>query len=99
MTPARLAVVVLLVVSGLLTFYGMILDRSGQNFLFTVVGLLVFGLCLVFVASWFLSHGLSEARRGRTAAALLSALVGGLCAIAAAAALAAASVFAIVTGS
>jgi hypothetical protein len=97
-TFARLAVIVLLILSGVLAFYGMVLDRSGQNITFTVIGLLVFGLCLVFVAAWLLSRALADARNGRTAGALVGGVAGGLCAIGAAMALAAASVFAIVTG-
>ena len=98
MTLARLAVIVLLVLSGVLAFYGLVLDRSGQNITFTVIGLLVFGLCLVFGAAWLLGRALTDARRGRTGGALLGGLAGGLCAIGAAMSLAAASIFAIVTG-
>ena len=65
MTFARLAVVVLLILSGVLAFYGMVLDRSGQNITFTVIGLLIFGLCLVFVAAWLLSRALGR-RTART---------------------------------
>jgi hypothetical protein len=97
-TLARLAVIVLLVLSGVLAFYGLVLDRSGQNITFTVVGLLVFGLCLVFMAAWLLGLALTDARRGRTGGAILGGVAGGLCAVGAAMALAAASVFAIVTG-
>lgn len=97
-TPARIAVVVLLILSGLVVFYGLVLDRSGQNIAFTVIGLLVFGLCMAFIAAWFLSRALAEARRGRTGGALLGGLAGGLCAVGAAMSLAAASVFAIITG-
>ena len=98
MTLVRIFVVVLLIVSGLVVFYGLILDRTGQNITFTVIGLLLFGLGMVFVSAWFLTRALSDARRGRASGALLGSLAGGICAIGAAGSLAAASVFAIVTG-
>ena len=51
MTLVRIAVVVVLIASGLVVLYGMILDRSGQNIAFTVAGLAVFGLTLAFIAA------------------------------------------------
>jgi hypothetical protein len=96
-TLTRIAVIVVLVLSGLIVFYGLILDRTGQNIAFTVAGLVVFGLCLAFIAAWFLGRALSDARWGRTAGALLGGLAGGVFAIGAAMSLAAASVFAILT--
>lgn len=97
MTLVRIAVVVVLVVSGLVVFYGLLLDRTGQNIAFTVAGLVVFGLTMAFVAAWFLGRALTDARWGRSGGAILGGLVGGLCAIGAAMSLAAASVFAILT--
>jgi hypothetical protein len=96
-TLVRIAVIVVLVLSGLVVFYGLILDRSGQNIAFTVAGLVVFGITLAFVAAWFLKHALAAARWGRSGGALLGGLAGGILAIGAAMALAAASVFAILT--
>jgi hypothetical protein len=92
----RIAVVVVLIASGLVVLYGLILDRSGQNIAFTVAGLAVLGLTLAFVSAWFLSRALTDARWGRTAGSLLGAVMGGLVAIAAAGCLAAASVFAFI---
>lgn len=97
MTLVRIAVVVVLIASGIVVFYGLILDRSGQNIAFTVAGLVVLGLTLAFIASWFLARALQDARWGRTAGALLGGLVGGMFAIGAAMSLAAASIFAILT--
>jgi len=96
-TLTRLAVIVVLVGSGLVVFYGLILDRTGQNIAFTVAGLVVFGLTMAFIAAWFLGRALTDARWGRTAGALLGGLAGGLFAIGAAMSLAVASVFAILT--
>ena len=96
-TLTRLAVIVVLVVSGLVVFYGLILDRTGQNIAFTVAGLVVFGMAMAFIAAWFLGRALTDARWGRTAGALLGGLAGGLFAIGAAMSLAVASVFAILT--
>lgn len=93
----RLAVVFVLIASGLVVFYGLILDRSGQNIAFTVAGLAVLGLSLAFIAAWFLVRALTDARWGRSGGALLGGIAGGLFAIGAAMALAAASVFAILT--
>ena len=90
---ARIAVVVVLIASGALAFYGLVLDRSGQNIAFTVAGLAVFGLTLAFIAAWVLGRALTDARWGRSGGALIGALAGGLFAIGAALALAGASVF------
>jgi hypothetical protein len=89
----RIAVVVVLVVSGLVVLYGLILDRSGQNIAFTVAGLAVLGLTLAFISAWFLSRALTDARWGRSSGALTGAIMGGLFAVAAAGCLAIASVF------
>lgn len=97
MTAARLAVLFVLVVSGLVVFYGMILDRSGQNIAFTVAGLAVFGLTMAFTAAWFLVRALTAARWGHGKSALVGGLAGGVFAIGASMALAAASIFAILT--
>ena len=93
MVLVRIAVVVVMVASGLVVLYGLILDRTGQNIAFTVAGLAVLGLTLAFVSAWFLSRALTDARWGRTAGSLLGAAMGGLFAIGAAGCLAAASVF------
>ena len=60
-----MAVVVVLVASGLVVLYGLILDRSGQNIAFTVAGLAVLGLTLAFISAWFLTRALTDARWGR----------------------------------
>ena len=96
MALVRIAVVVVLVVSGLVVLYGLILDRSGLNIAFTVAGLAVLGLTLAFISAWFLSRALTDARWGRSGGALLGAVMGGLFAVAAAGCLAAASVFAFI---
>ena len=93
MTLLRIVVVLVLVGSGLLAFYGLILDRSGQNIAFTIAGLTVFGLTMAFISAWFLTRALNDARWGRSGGAIIGALAGGSCAILAAAALAGASVF------
>jgi hypothetical protein len=92
----RIAVVVVLIASGLVVFYGLILDRSGQNIAFTVAGLAVFGLTLAFIAAWFLGRALTDARWGRSGGALIGALAGGIFAVGAAMSLAAASIFAFI---
>lgn len=93
MTLIRIAVVVVLIASGLLAFYGLILDRSGQNIAFTVAGLSVFGLTMAFVAAWLFARALTDARWGRTGAALVGAFGGGILAVGAAMSLAGASFF------
>ena len=97
MSVVRLVVVLLLLGSGAVAFYGLVLDRSGQNIAFTVAGLAVFGVSLAFIAAWFLARALSDARWGRSGGAIVGAVAGGLFAIASAMALAAASVFFILT--
>lgn len=93
MILVRAAVVVVLIASGLVVLYGMILDRTGQNIAFTVAGLAVLGLTLAFISAWFLGRALTDARWGRTGGSLLGAAMGGLFALAAAGCLAVASVF------
>lgn len=93
----RIAVVVVLLGSGLVVFYGLILDRTGQNIAFTVAGLVVFGLTMAFIAAWFLGRALTDARWGRSGGAILGGMAGGLFAIGSAMSLAAASIFAILT--
>jgi hypothetical protein len=97
MTAVRVAVALVLVAAGLVVFYGLVLDRSGQNIAFTVAGLAVLGLTSAFVAAWFFVSSLAQARLGRAARAISGSVAGGLFAIAAAMSLAAASVFAILT--
>ncbi len=96
MALVRIAVVVVLVASGLIVLYGLILDRSGQNIAFTVAGLAVLGLTLAFISAWFLSRALTDARWGRSGGSLVGAMAGGICAVAAAGCLAAASIFAFI---
>jgi hypothetical protein len=96
-TAVRLAIVLVLIASGLVVFYGLILDRSGQNIAFTVAGLAVFGLTLAFVAAWFLLSAMTAARWGHSIRAIGGGLLGGFFAIGAAMSLAAASIFAILT--
>ena len=93
MALVRIAVVVVMVLSGVVVLYGLILDRTGQNIAFTVAGLAVLGLTLAFTSAWFLSRALTDARWGRTAGSLIGAAMGGLFALAAAGCLAAASIF------
>src|SRR3972149_2639929 len=69
-TLVRIAVVVVLIASGLVVFYGLILDRTGQNIAFTVAGLVVFGLTMAFIAAWFLGRALTDARWGRSGGGL-----------------------------
>ena len=97
MTAVKLAVVFVLIASGLVVFYGLVLDRTGQNIAFTVAGLTVLGLTSAFVAAWFLIAALTAARWGHGARAIGGGLMGGLFAIASAMSLAAASAFAILT--
>jgi hypothetical protein len=92
-TLLRIAVVVILIVSGMVAFYGLILDRSGQNIAYTVAGLAVCGLTMVFIAAWFLSRALNDARWGRGGPAIIGAFAGGIFAVGSAMTLAAASVF------
>jgi hypothetical protein len=97
MKPVRLAIILVLVASGAVVFYGLLLDRSGQNVAFTVAGLAVMGGTLAFVAAWFLGRALTAARDGRSGPAITGGALGGLRAIGSAGCLAAASVFAILT--
>ena len=97
MTAVRVAVALVMLAAGLVVFYGLVLDRTGQNVAFTVAGLAVLGLTSAFVAAWFFVSALTQARLGRAARAISGSLLGGLFAIAASMSLAAASLFAILT--
>jgi hypothetical protein len=96
-TIVRVAAVLVLVASGVVVFYGLVLDRTGQNIAFTVAGLAVLGGTLAFVSAWFLVTSLRAAREGRGGRAVFGSLFGGLLAIAASMALAGASIFALLT--
>jgi hypothetical protein len=97
MTVVRLAVLAILIASGAVVFYGLVMDRTGQNIAFTVAGLGVFGAMLAFVSAWFLVTSLRAARMGRGRRAILGGLIGGTVAIGSSAALAAAAIFALLT--
>lgn len=96
MIVVRLAVMAVLVASGAVVFYGLVLDRTGQNIAFTVAGLAVLGITLAFVAAWFLARSMRAARRG-SGSAIVGSVLGGLVAIAASMSLAAAAIFFLLT--
>lgn len=96
MIVVRLAVLAVLVASGAVVFYGLVLDRTGQNIAFTVAGLAVLGITLAFVAAWFLTTSMRAARRG-SGSAIVGSVLGGLVAIAASMSLAAAAIFFLLT--
>lgn len=97
MIVARLAVVAVLVASGAVILYGLAFDTTGRNIAFTIAGLAVFGATLAFVSAWFLVTSLRAAREGRGGRAVFGGLLGGLVAIVASLALAAASIFVLLT--
>jgi hypothetical protein len=95
-TPFRFVATVALVGSSLLTAYALFVERTALQVPILVSGLAVLGITLVALAIAGATRASQAAESGRPARAFWSALLGGLCAIAAAGALGSAAVFALI---
>jgi hypothetical protein len=92
-TPARFVFAVALVAAGGAAAYGLFIDRSGRSIPLTVAGLAVLGVTLAMLSLWLARGGVRAGRSGGFLRALAAAFIGGVCALAASAALGAAVIF------
>jgi hypothetical protein len=98
-TPFRFAVVAALVGSIVVTAYALFVERTAIQVPILVSGLAVLGVTLGVMAVSGATGSMRAAEEGLSARAFWWALLGGLCAIAAAGALGSAVVFALIWGS
>jgi len=89
----RLVLLVALIGSAAVVFYGLVLDRSGQAIAFTVAGLFVLGVTSAVIAVGCAVGVVNAGREGRGFRALLGGLLGGAFALGAAGSLAFAVIF------
>jgi hypothetical protein len=96
-TPARFLFFVALVASSTVAVYGLFVDQSGSQFPIAASGLAVLGITLVILAFWLARAAVRAGRAGSMGRALLSAIVGGVCALMASGALGAAVIFGLIS--
>jgi hypothetical protein len=89
----RIILLVALVGSAAVVFYGLVMDRTGQAIALTVAGLVVLGVTAAVVSIGLAIGAISTGQDGRGIRALGGAFLGGLFAIGAAGALAGAVIF------
>lgn len=93
----RVILVLALLGSAAVVFYGLVMDRTGQAIALTVAGLLVLGVTCAVISVGLAIGAIGAGQDGRGLRAVTGAFVGGLFALAAAGALAAAMVFGYIT--
>jgi hypothetical protein len=98
-TPFAFAGTVALVGSVVATLYALFVERTGAQIPILVSGLAVLGITLIILAVAGATRAVRAAEDGRPAVAFFAALLGGLCALAAAGSLGSAVVFALIWGS
>jgi hypothetical protein len=98
-TPFGFAATVALAGSLIATLYALFVERTAVQIPVLVSGLAVLGITLLILAVAGATRAISAAEEGRPAAAFFAALLGGLCALAAAGSLGSAVVFALIWGS
>lgn len=98
-TPFGFAATVALMGSVVATLYALFVERTAAQIPILVSGLAVLGITLVILAVAGAARAVRAAEDGRPAAAFFGALLGGLCALAAAGSLGSAVVFALIWGS
>jgi hypothetical protein len=97
--PLAVVLVVAMLGSAAVVFYGLVMDRTGQAIAFTVAGMFVLGVTLAIAAFVLASGAVSEGRAGHVLRCLFAGLLGGLFAIAASGSLAGAVVFGVLSRS
>ena len=93
----RIILIVALLGSAAVVFYGLVMDRTGQAIALPVAGLFVLGVTCAVISVGLAIGAISAGQDGRGLRAIAGAFVGGLFALAAAGALAAAMVFGYIT--
>ena len=89
----RIILLLALVGSAAVVFYGLFMDRTGQAIALTVAGLIVLGVTAIVISVGLAIGAISAGQDGRGIRALAGAFLGGLFAIGAAASLAGAFVY------
>lgn len=93
----RVILILALLGSAAVVFYGLVMDRTGQAIALTVAGLLVLGVTSAVISVGLAMGAIGAGQDGRGLRALAGAFMGGLFALGAAGALAAAMVFGYIT--
>jgi hypothetical protein len=92
----RVVLLLAIIVGAAVAAYGLLVDKSGQNIAFATAGLFILGVALA-ISGFLLGMGaIGRGREGRTLGGVGLALLGGVFLLAAAGALAGATIFAIV---
>ncbi len=91
----RIILLVALLGSAAVVFYGLVMDRTGQAIALTVAGLVVLGVTAAVISVGLAISAISAGQDGRGIRAFAAALVGGCFALGAAGALAGAVIFAL----
>jgi hypothetical protein len=89
----RVILLLALVASAAVVFYGLFMDRTGQAIALTVAGLIVLGVTSVVISVGLAIGAISAGQAGRGIRALGGAFLGGLFALGASASLAGAFVY------
>ncbi len=89
----RLILLVALLGSAAVVFYGLVMDRTGQSIAFTVAGLMVLGVTSVVISIGLAIGAIGAGQDGRGIRALVGAFIGGCFALGAAASFAGAVIF------
>jgi hypothetical protein len=89
----RVILLLALLGSAAVVFYGLVLDRTGQAIALTVAGLVVLGVTAAVISVGLAIGAISAGQDGRGLRALGTAFLGGLFALGAAGALAGAVIF------
>jgi hypothetical protein len=92
----KLVLLLAMVAGAAVAAYGLLVDKSGQNIAFATAGLFILGVALAITGFLLGMSAIGSGREGRTLRGLGLAFLGGLFLLAAAGALAGATVFAIV---
>jgi hypothetical protein len=97
MTPGRVALLIALLGSAAVAAYSLLVARGSQSIAITVAALAVLGVTMVLLSLTLAAGAVRAGRRGSGGRAILGGLLGGLFAVAASGALAAAVIFALLS--
>ncbi|MFN8622882.1 MAG: hypothetical protein U0869_19265 [Chloroflexota bacterium] len=92
----KLVLLLGIIVGAAVAAYGLLIDKSGQNIAFATAGLFILGISLAISGFLLGMSAIGSGREGRGVRGLALAFLGGLFLLAAAGALAGATIFAIV---
>ena len=98
-TPARVSLVLAVLVALALLAYAVLLERGGMQIPILVGGLALMGLALLGLSATALASAVHAGRAGHGGRAVTAAMFGGMCALAASGFLGSAVVFGLIWGS